>query len=222
MKILIDTNILRRAVTHVTEMIPQTVKWGPHDVTRNVAQRTPRPPRIDENDIREDLACLATLCTSAREGRLEFFTAFELQMEELRQEYPHEGYLGINLFRGVPLKTVPCPIQRSIVIGSAASASITKKEQRDFFRSIQNPRFLEINNATDKAHIADVFHLWTAEEASLDVFLTMDYRFRNVVNQKNKIVKSRTAVMTPKELCEHLRLESSDIEKLAADINPFS
>ena len=29
MKIFIDTNIGRRATTHVTEMVPQPTKWGP-------------------------------------------------------------------------------------------------------------------------------------------------------------------------------------------------
>ena len=174
MKILLDTNIERRATTHVTEMIPQSFKWGPLDLTMEVAQRVHRPPREDEAFIREQLPYLAALCTSAKAGKVEFFTAFELQMEAFRQKGPAEGYLGISLLRGVPLKKAPCPIQRSILIGAAASIGVTEAEQMEFFRSVQHPRFLQIRRATGEAHVDDAFHLWTAEEASLDVFLTLD------------------------------------------------
>src|SRR3990172_1635709 len=90
-----------------------------------------------------------------------------------------------------------------------------------FFRSIQHPRFLQIRNATGDAHIDGAFHLWTAEEAALDAFLTMDQRFWRVVNQRKKIINSPVLVVTPKELCEHLGAKPTDIEKLAAGINPF-
>jgi hypothetical protein len=91
----------------------------------------------------------------------------------------------------------------------------------DFFRSIRNPRFLQIKKAVGEAHIDDTFHLWTAEEASLDAFMTLDKRFRNVVYSGRKNIESAVPVMTPKELCEHLGLQSTDIKTLAAKINPF-
>lgn len=59
-------------------------------------------------------------------------------------------------------------------------------------------------------------------EASLDAFVTMGYSFRNVVYTHRKQIKSSVLVMRPKELCEHLGLQLLDIEKLAAEINPFS
>lgn len=221
MKVLIDRNIEINAITHKTVLAPQVIRWGPHAQTIEVAQRAHFPPGDDERFRGEQLPYLATLCNFAKEGKLQFLTSHEMRMEKLRQKGRCEGYLGINLLRDVPVKSVRCPAQRSIVIGPTGSNGVTEEEQIEFFRSIQHPRFLQITNATGEAHIDDAFHLWTAEEAALDAFLTMDQRFWRVVNQKKKIINSPVLVVTPKELCEHLHAQPTDIEKLAAGINPF-
>lgn len=50
----------------------------------------------------------------------------------------------------------------------------------------------------------------------------MDKKFLNNVKAQKKQIKSSISVMAPKELCEHLRLSPADVEKLAAEISPFS
>lgn len=222
MKVLIDRNIEINAITHKTVLAPQVIKWGRHDQTiKEVAQRAHFPPRDDETFRQVQLPWLATLCNFAKQGRLEFFTSHEMRMERLRQKGRCEGYLGINLLRDVPVKSIPCPARRSILIAPTGSIGVTEEEQMEFFRSIRHPRFLQIRSATGDAHIDDAFHLWAAEEAGLDVFLTMDQRFWRVVNQKKKTIDSVIPVMTPKELGEHLDAQPTDIEKLAAETNPF-
>jgi hypothetical protein len=222
MKILIDRNIERLSVTHLTELMRRTVKWGPCTSNIDVAQRAYRPPRDDEKFFREELPYFASLCNSARESKVEFFTSFELLMEASRQKGPSQGHLGTDLLQGIPMKRVQCPVQRSVMFGGTASFGITETEQMEFFRSLRHPRFLEIAKAIGDAHIDDAFHLWTAEEASLDVFLTLDKRFRNVVHGQMQNVRSSVLVSTPKELSERLGLKPTDIERLAAEINPFS
>lgn len=221
MKVLIDRNIEINAITHKTVLAPQVIRWGPHAQIIEIAQRAHFAPRDDENFRAEQLPYLATVCNLAKEGRLQFFTSHEMRMEKLRQKGRCEGYLGINLLQDVPVKSVRGPVQRAFLIGPTGTHGVTEEEQMEFFRSIQHPRFLQIRNATGDAHIDDAFHLWTAEEAALDTYLTMDQRFWRVVNQKKKIVDSVVLVMTPKELCEHLNVQPTDIEKLAAAINPF-
>ena len=221
-RILLDTNIRRLATTHRTEMVPRPIKWGPIGQTLAVAQRKPYPPRQDETFILEQLPCLAALCKAARGGTFEFYTTFELQMEEFRQRGPVEGYLGINLFRDVPVKRAECPVVRSIAVGAGTNTGITEEEQMDFFRSIQHPRFLQIRKAVGDAHVDDAFHLWSAEHAGLDAFLTLDARFKKVVFNKRKQILSAVAVVHPKELCEENRLTPIDIDQLAATINPFA
>lgn len=220
MKVLVDRNIEINAVTHKTVMVPQVVRWGPHNQTLPVAQRVHFPPAGDFRT--EQLPYLAALCIFAKEGKLDLFTSFEIRMEEFRQKGRGEGYLGINLLQGVPMKRVPCPTERSLMIAPSGSIGITEEEQMEFFRSIRSPRFLEISKATGDAHVGDAYHLWTAEEAALDAFLTMDRAFRNVVEHERKAINSPVLVMTPKELGEHLGLQPVEIERLAEKSHPFS
>ncbi len=222
MKVLIDRNIEISAITHKTLLTPQVIRWGPREQTIDLAQRAHFPPRADESFRAEQLPYLSTLCNFAKEGKLHFFTSDEIRMQRLRQKGRCEGYLGINLLRDVHVESVRCPVQRLILFGPTESIGTTKKEQTEFFQSIQHPRFLQIRSAAGEAHIDDAFHLWTAEEAELDVFLTMDQRFWRVVNQKKKIINSPIPVMTPRELGEYLNAQPTPIESVAADTNPFS
>jgi hypothetical protein len=221
-RFLIDTNIKRRATTHRTELVPRQISWGPIRQTLAVAQRMPYPPRQDEAFIVEQLPYLAALCMAAKEGICEFYTTFELRMEEFRQKGPNEGYLGINLVRDVPVKHAKCPVERSIVVGAGADTGITEDEQMAFFRSIQHLRFLQLRKAVGDAHVDDAYHLWSAEDASLDAFLTLDERFRKVVFTKRKQIRSSVAVIHPRESCEEIGLPPIDINQLAATTNPFA
>lgn len=202
-------------------MFPQTIRWGGSNTqTIDVAQRVYRPPREDETFYREQLPYLASLCNSAKDRTLDLFTSSELFMEEIRQRTCHqEGILGIDLLKDVPIQTVQCPVQRG---KGALIFNATKEDQIRFFQSIQHPRYLALVKMTGDSHLGDAFHLWTAEEAVLDVFLTIDKRFWNLAHNQRHNIKSTGLVMTPKQLCEGLGLMPTDIEEMAAKINPFS
>lgn len=222
MKVLIDRSIERYSVTHETRMAGKSVRWGPHDFTQQVAQRVHNLPRADEGFINEQLPYLVSLCKSAKNGNLEFYTSFELQREALRQRPCTQGHLGIDFFSGIKTTMVPCPAQQESVSNIVDPiAHFGKDEQLTFLRGIQHPRFLILRSILGDAQLADAFHLWTAEVAALNVFLTMDKKFLNNVHNRSGAVKSTVSVVDPKELCGQLGLAPSDIEKLAAEINPF-
>jgi len=174
--------------------------------------------------VREELPYLVSLCRAAKDGRLEFCTSSELQMEAFRQRISKQAYLGIDWFSDVKLTRVPCPADRFASWNKVIDPVVDfgKDEQLAFFRSITHLRFLHLRNTLGDAQLADVFHLWTAEEACLDVFLTMDRKFLNNVHSRLKAIDSTVAVMAPKRLGERIGLPSSDIEGLAAEINPFA
>lgn len=222
MKVLIDRNIEINAITHKTMLASRAIKWGPHHHTVDVAQRVHFPPRDDEAFRREQLPFLAALCGSAKHGNPELFSSHEIRLERFRQKGRSEGYLGINLLRDVAIGNVPSPVQRSIAIAGDSTMGTTEDEQMEFFRSITHPRFLHIRKHTGDAHIDDAYHLWTAEEAKLDAFLTMDKRFYGVVKQKSDLIGSPVLVVIPKDLCGHLGLQPLDIRELAAETNPFA
>jgi hypothetical protein len=255
MRVLVDRNFERHAVTHKTRTVPQPVKWGPLQFEYPVAQRSHDQPREDEPFLQEQLAYLVSLCRAAKEKRVEFCTSRELKMERLRQPISKEGCLGIDWFSGVKVTEVPCPVDRfalmSKVIGPdfdffkelqeaslcvdavtlwnkdgsswvTADPETQKELQLQFFRWIIHPRFLHLRNTLGEAQLADAFHLWTAEEAHLDAFLTMDKKFLNNVHTRSAAVNSTVSVLTPKEVCEQLGIPPSDIEQLATEINPFA
>jgi hypothetical protein len=251
MKVLIDRNLERFAVTHSTRMVTQLVKWGPREYERPVAQRSHDEPRDDELFLREQLPYLVSLCRRAKEGKLEFCTSHELEDEARRQLVSKQGYLGIDWLAGVEMTMVPCPVDRFAIMRKStgpdfdfaielrdaslsidaialwnkdlftADPDLLKNSQLEFFRWILHPRFVYLRTTLGEAQLADAFHLWTAEASHLDVFLTMDKKFVNNVRNRKKAIDSTVSVMVPKEICERIGLPPSDIERLASQINPF-
>jgi hypothetical protein len=222
MKILIDRNIARNAITHRSVEKPRSVRWGDRDVTAGVVERQAFPPRGDEEFRIEQLPFLATVTELARARRLELFTSFELQMERMRQRTRGPGYVGLNLLEGITLGKVQPPVERSIAItGFGQNTGVTEAEQMGFFHSIRESRFLDIRRAVGDAHIDDAFHLWTAEAAGLDAFLSMDKTFLNVMRRQGRRAKSPVSVWSPKDLCASLGEEPTDIDVLAARYHPF-
>ncbi|MBV9155368.1 MAG: hypothetical protein JO097_03845 [Acidobacteriaceae bacterium] len=63
-----------------------------------------------------------------------------------------------------------------------------------------------IVSAVGPTRVDDAYHLWTAEEAGLDAFLTMDYQFQDAVTQQRQAIASPVEVLRPVELLEHLRI----------------
>ena len=99
MKILIDRNIVRNAITHRSVERPRSLRWGDRDVTADVPARQAFPPRGDEEFRIDQMPFLATVTELARAGRLELFTSFELQMERMRQRERGTGLRRIRSSR---------------------------------------------------------------------------------------------------------------------------
>jgi hypothetical protein len=223
LKLLIDRSIERLAVTHVTELVPREVKFGPNTYIIKIAERKHCPPKKEDVFLTEQLPYVASVARAAKDGHIECFRSKELMMEMHRQKGPQDGFFGIDLFRDVPIRYVETPIRRDLLISWRSDENIgtTRNEQLEFFKNITAPRFIQIRNAVGDAHLADAYHLWTAEVTSLDGFLTLDKRFWNVCNRQRAKINSPARAITPKEVCQELGLEPTDLEKLAAERNPF-
>jgi len=202
MRVLIDRNIERNAVTHQSVETPRTVRWGDMDVTVNVLERQYFPPRDDERRRIAELSYLATIGAAARAGKLQLYSSFELAMERARQRGKDPGYVGRSLLEGVAITRVPLPAHRSVVFGDPGrDPGRTRDEQIVFFKRVRDSRFLKLRAAVGEAHIADVFHFWTAESAGLDAFLTMDFAFLNAARGQEAISASRVTLAAPSDLC---------------------
>jgi hypothetical protein len=229
LKVLLDRNVEREAITHRSHMDERTLVWsnadGSSSVTlkSNVVSRERVAPRRDESFRRLQLPYLATVGMLARAKRIDLFTSPELNNERMRQPGAKDGWAGFDLLFGVDLRLVDSPMARTIAVSAHGNSfGLAAGEQVTFFRSITTPRFLELRQIIGDAHIADTFHLWTAEFAKLDMFLTCERRFPNVVAQHYRKLKTTVRVVTPMQLCESLNEAPTDVDMLAAQRPPFS
>ncbi len=229
MKLLIDRNIERFSVTHRSVEEQQEVKWGTGNFVARVLRRTPVILEKHNHKVEEQLPYLASLCLQAKNGNVEFYSSFELQMEYARQKQKPAGYVGRDLLAGIHIHSTKEPVSRSVVFYATVGSGLSKtrasadaeREQMNFFASIYEPRYLEIRSAFQKAgfsgFIDDIFHLWTAEFNNLDAFLTLDFSFHRAWSAaiRKGSLKSSTAVMTPRDCCQSLHIEPIDIEAVA-------
>ena len=109
----------------------------------------------------------------------------------------------ISWLRDIPSSTITSILESSNLLGLSAfeKESIRKI---DWFHSVC--KLFDSNE-----HLPDVFHLWTAERNQLNVFLTLDKKFSNMLdfNTKNTL-PIITKVLTPVELLRELGIASQD------------
>ncbi len=65
------------------------------------------------------------------------------------------------------------------------------------------PVFRGICHGISENHYPDALHLWTAEVNGMDTFLSMERKFRNVIDRQK--VDLRCRMMTPIELAAQLQ-----------------
>ena len=219
MKVLIDRNIQRRAITHETILKPQKIIWGDREIeSPGVVERARIYPRPDEKFILEQLPYVATIGELARSKRILLCSSDELELERFTQPGPKDGWCGFNLLFDVNLEAIESPVGRTIVIRGAPykSVGLTKKEKIEFLKSVSSPRFVELKKIFGDAHIDDAFHLWCAEFAKLDAFTTLDQRFARHCEKNQMKIASSVHVLTPMQLCEKLGEPPTDIDELAS------
>jgi hypothetical protein len=76
LKILVDRNIEREAITHRTVMREKALKWGSNEITSHVMDRERFAPRAAEHFRNEQLPYLATIGNLARQGSLALSNLF--------------------------------------------------------------------------------------------------------------------------------------------------
>ena len=224
LKVLLDPSVRRNAISHKTILEPKTIEWGDITQTLHVAQRQEFPPRQDEVFRREQIPYIAALRDLVKNGQISLCTSHEIRMEDMRNKMPDRGYLGLDLLEGIQLELIRSPVDRTIVFsGFGDHVGVTKKAQLEFFEGVTDPRYVELRELINNAHLGDLFHFWTAEVNGLDVYLVMDNRFlrpfRKSVEPK---IDTVTSVLTPKELCERLGVPPADLEKIEKDNPPFA
>jgi hypothetical protein len=181
----------------------------------------------ERNDwLQKEIDCLPTIANFARQGRIKAFTTLELMAEDRVAEFPcsdNNVFADIEFEKALsPFErskwglSIDQYLDKDQVIKYCECFFLTPTPERiDRFISgmKSNPLglstfeekclrrahvFKAICRSIDRTHYPDALHLWTAEENNLDVFLTTDRRFRNVIDRQN--IELHCHIMFPNEL----------------------
>lgn len=217
MKVLLDQNILWNSVISETKAMKKTLMWGDRAFSCEVLGCMER--EISSDKISQQIPFIIGLFEEHRRtAQLVFYTSVELAMERVRQKTPYEGYLGVNILERIRFQRAKSPVERTIVFsGLGDSIGVAEEDQMQFFEGIKNPRFQKIVKHLGSSHIDDAFHLWTAETNNLNVFLTLDFRFKNVCRNQTKQIASPVCVMSPSELAAQLGVMPISVDELLSE-----
>ncbi len=194
---------------------PNTVEWGGRKIAVDVCKPvTLRPNQeLTNQKLRAETEVLPSIADLARKGQIELLTHIEALWEFWglpKTDAPH------GRFYGALIRTVDGPIQYGRIILSGLDHSSGKQLQLDFLREIRHERFLQLQKACgayqgsrDPApnQLLDAFHVWCAESAGADLFLTCDLTLIRTV-RSHKRFPPKVELVKPSELLERNNGES--------------
>lgn len=212
MRVFVDTNIYKFAAVKHHVYVPEKSKinWGGQEFeaiwhkpyTKNSILK------IKNNLQRKDAVFLPILAHAGIIGHIKFIDSVEILMESA-------GLPGMasasGKFFGCPVERVKTPVDSTRVwLGGGRSAD---EWANSFVKAIHHPRYLELCKLTgayqgqdcplNLNQALDALHIWTAEAAYADAFLTMDYKLIKMIQNGRKKRVSLKAV-SPGELLKDL------------------
>lgn len=194
-RIFLETSALKFASERILRRyrVPKVVRWGNTDVTIPMARWYEEYPnqRLGRRQWRQilEISCLPSLAWMARRGRVELLCTTDVTIE-LRGLPKTDDPRG--LFYGAPITWVKAPaytvgtglLDRLLTAGGTRRHMTAQERQLEFFGRIKRQRFLELQKATgayqgagkppNSNQLWDAFHVWSAESAEADYFLTLD------------------------------------------------
>jgi len=208
-KVFVDANIFKYSATELHRFYPrqQAVVWGSNAFTTTVHDLVVINPNdnIRNNEIlRREVSLIPEIVALQTKENIEFCVTFESDVEVMG--LPDMDSRPGKLY-GAKISYIEPPIEYSrVVIGWDIDA---KEEQYDFIKRIKSKRFLEIQRATgayqginppNRNQLLDAFHLWCAEHAKCDVFLTGEATKLKRSMSNKRDFSYGTKVLLPSEL----------------------
>jgi hypothetical protein len=198
---LVDTSVELAAFFTRPTVYKEVVHWGDWtgtvDLLRFETLVINGKTREQSNRILDHIKQIATY---AKRGKVRLFTSDELRFERNGLRLPNIRISEYFALADVPFQKADCPVSREYVVQTKEAMD---NEWHFFLDCIHNPRFHEINKATQGHHQADVFHLWTAEYNRLQFYISLDQRFINALRNSRKL-RTPVQVLTPTEFSELL------------------
>lgn len=214
MKILLDTSAYRHTVVQEIGVSEQAVEiFGRLSTVRMVQERAVEPKNASEAD---EVEALRSIFDLARESKnIHFGVSWELHQEFFHgtQKSPAPGG---DLAEGINFEDVPSPLERGMFFSLPLDEYASREVKKAFIELIcqfgEKPeefprrgiggyelneyelgslkslgRFARACKVVPDAQWFDLFHLWTAERAGYQYFLTRDKKFVNLMTQTCRV-----------------------------------
>jgi hypothetical protein len=211
----VDSSVL--ALTAEREVLrPETqrLQFGEREIELVVYRPAVRRAidRIRHAEQKHEAELLVAVSNAARSGNLRLVT----QVEVINEASALTDVRGSHLY-GVEIDWIDAPFEYSRMIGlhppSPASArqNDEKLSTLAFLHRLQYPRYLELQiacgarqgNKINQNEMIDAFHVWCAESARADYFLTCDFKLIRAV-RSHKRYPPLVKLLKPSELLEEL------------------
>jgi len=213
LSVFLDANILRhsepwrlvRIQGHPAQASTLTVP--PFGSVPGVEPRPPRKP--SESWLRSELNLLSQIGPAARRGEIECFDN-ELVRSELSEQVRGRRATGmLGYLQDVRIEKVPPPLSvPTEVLEGGLSWKEQKKRWVKWLHSCSDPRYAELRSALPGTHadntLLDLYHVYSAEKARLDCFLTLDKHSLAEPLREQKRVKLCIEILYPSELLARL------------------
>lgn len=209
LRVFVDTNIYKYAATKLPRLRPRPIKlnWGGKDTDTTVHNFVTVNPNLNIKNnpqLRAEVELIPEIVAMQSNEKIKFCETAESMLE--KWGLPNMDSETGNLY-GAEITTIEAPIKYSRnLMGWNFDAY---EEQAKFLGKIKNSRFLEIQKATgayqganapNRNQLLDAFHLWCAEGAKCDAFLTGEaQKLRRLMSQKRNF-KFEPSIVLPSEL----------------------
>ncbi len=186
--VYVDTNVLKFSATALQRYIPakQKIDWGGKEIEVVIHKSDLINPnlRIENPKLKSEADLLPRVADLSRQGKVKFVMQFEARNESWG--IPNMDSRN-NEFHGAEIDLIEAPFKYSRVI---AGGGREIDHQYEFLNRVQHPRFDQLQkitgawqgkNSKNRNQLIDAFHLWCAEHARVEYFLTLDFKLQKQV-----------------------------------------
>lgn len=194
LRIFLDSSALKMAVQRRTVGRPRrkTVDWGGRMFEGDVVEFiTVDPTAACHHAQRREARRLPVIAWLSMQQRVDLLTHNETLREFFGLPRTHDSF---GRFFGATILAVKGPFEYGRVLAGAGFAKPRDLQAR-FLASISHERFQQLKHATGAYQgtkpspvneLADTFHIWCAETAAADVFLTLDTDLVGLIRRHQK------------------------------------
>jgi hypothetical protein len=188
----------------------KTLDWGDSRTVADIVQFiTADPTATCHRRQRREARRLPVIAWLSLQGRVNLLTHTETLWEFYGLPRTDDAF---GRFFGADVALVESPFHYGrVLVGGIAPSP--RKLQADFFSSISHERFEQLKRATGAyqgnspspvKELADTFHIWCAETAGADVFLTLDEDLVGLI-RRHRRHPPRIRVLLPSEVVQLAR-----------------